>query len=295
VDRNAVDPAGLSTARATILVTGATSGIGLETATALAATGATVVLAAHDRQGGERSRRQIATATGNENVRVVAGDLSSQTAVRQLVKEIQDSFGSLDVLINNAGVDVGKRQTTVDGLELTFAVNYMAPFLLTTGLMELLKANAPARVLNVVSSGYKGGRIDFDDLQAERRFSGQRAYNNSKLALVMFTYELARRLAGSGVTANAVDPGFVRGTGIGRTLPFGYQLIGVLMQPLMASVKKGADTIVWAATDPLLSETTGRYFKRRKELTTGSPTHDADLARRLWETSERLAHSEAAQ
>jgi NAD(P)-dependent dehydrogenase (short-subunit alcohol dehydrogenase family) len=219
---------------------------------------------------------------------VVVGELSSQAAVLGMVEEIQGRFVDLDVLINNAGVDVGERQDTVDGLELTFAVNYMAPFLITTRLLGLLKANTPARVLNVVSSGYRAGKIDFDDLQGKRRFSGQRAYNNSKLALVVLTYELARRLAGTGVTANAVDPGFVRGTSIGRTLPLGYQLVGILMWPFMASVQKGADTIVWAASDPSLSDTTGRYFKRQKELVTRSPTDDADLAKRLWETSERL-------
>lgn len=205
-----------------------------------------------------------------------------------MVDEIQARFHRLDVLVNNAGIDVGKRQLTVDGLELTFAVNYMAPFLLTTRLLGMLKASTPARVLNVVSSGYKGGKLDFGDLQSEGRFSGQRAYNNSKLALVVFTYELARRLADSGVTANAVDPGFVRGTGIGRTLPLGYQVISILTWPLMANVQKGADTTIWAATDPSLDGTTGRYFKRRKELTTGSPTHDQNLAARLWETSEAL-------
>jgi NAD(P)-dependent dehydrogenase (short-subunit alcohol dehydrogenase family) len=233
----------------------------------------------------------VSAATANEDVSVVVGDLSSPAAVARMVDEIQARFTRLDVLINNAGVDVGKRQVTIDGLELTFAVNYLAPFLLTTRLLAFLKANAPARVLNVVSSGYKGGKVDFDDLQSQRRFSGQRAYNNSKLALVIFTYELARRLAGSGVTANAVDPGFVRGTGIGRTLPLGYQAFGILMWPLMASVQKGVDTTVWAAMDPSLSDTTGRYFKRRKELVTGPPTHDADLADRLWRASERLVSS----
>lgn len=272
----------------TVLVTGATSGLGLATAEELVTMGARVVLGAHSADRGQDARRRLSCAAVNDDVHVVVGDLSSQAAVVRLVEEIQARFARVDVLINNAGVDVGKRQVTVDGLELTFAVNYMAPFLLTTRLLDLLKASAPARVLNVVSSGYKGGKIEFDDLQGERRFSGQRAYNNSKLALVVFTYELARRLAGSGVTANAVDPGFVRGTGIGRTLPFGYQVFGTLMWPFMASVRKGADATVWAATHPSLTRTTGRYIKRRKELATGSPTQDPDLAERLWEASERL-------
>lgn len=148
----------------TVVVTGATSGIGLETAMALAATGATVVLGAHDRQRGDDARNRVAAATANDNVDVVVSDFSSGAAVKRSVEEIQDRFDSLDVLINNAGVDVGEREVTTDGLELTFAVNYQAPFLLTTGLLELLKANARARVLNVVSSGHKGleaGASDF--------------------------------------------------------------------------------------------------------------------------------------
>jgi NAD(P)-dependent dehydrogenase (short-subunit alcohol dehydrogenase family) len=272
----------------TVLVTGATSGLGLATAVAVAGKGARVILGARTVQRAEHARSRVKAAARSDDVHVVVGDLSSQAAVFGMVDEVKGRFPGLDVLINNAGVDVGERQETVDGLELTFAVNYMAPFLITTRLLGLLKSNAPARVLNVVSSGYRGGKIELDDLQGERRFSGQRAYNNSKLALVVFTYELARRLADTGVTANAVDPGFVRGTSIGRTLPLGYQLLGMLMWPFMASAQKGVDTIVWAAADPSLSETTGRYFKRRQELVTGSPTDDADLAKRLWETSERL-------
>lgn len=272
----------------TALVTGATSGLGLATAMALAGKGATVILGTRSAERGERARSRVIAAGGNEDVHVVVADLSSQAAALRMAEEVQGRFTQLDVLINNAGVDVGERQVTVDGLELTFAVNYMAPFLITNRLLGLLKANTRARVLNVVSSGYRGGKIEFDDLQGERRFSGQRAYNNSKLALVVLTYELARRLAGTGVTVNAVDPGFVRGTNIGRTLPLGYQVLGSLMWPFMASVQKGADTIVWAAADLSLSDTTGRYFKRRKEIVTGSPTHDPDLAKRLWETSERL-------
>ena len=275
----------------TALVTGATSGLGLATAEALAAAGARVVMGARDASRGEAARRQVTGATANENVHVMVGDLASQTAVLQAVEDFQTRFDRLDVLINNAGIDVGTRQVTADGLELTFAVNYMAPFVLTTSLVELLKASAPARVLNVVSSGHKAGKIDFGDLQSERRFNGQRAYNNSKLALVLFTNELARRLKGSGVTVNAVDPGFVRGTGIGRTLPLGYQLVGILLGPFMAGVEKGARTTVWAPTDAKLEDVTGRYFKRGKTLTTGPPTQDVHLAAQLWEESERLVRS----
>lgn len=251
--------------------------------------GARVILGARNAEGGERAIRRVTESTGNSDAQLVAGDLSSAAGARHMVAEIKARFDRLDVLINNAGIDVGRRQITQDRLELTFAVNYMAPFLITNGLLGLLRASAPARVLNVASSGYKGAKLDFEDLQSERRFSGQRAYNNSKLALVLFTYELARRLERTEVTVNAVDPGFVRGTGIGATLPLGYRLMGTLMWPFMASVKKGADTIVWAASEPSLTGVTGRYFKRRKQVSTDPPTDDQTLAQRLWETTEALA------
>lgn len=271
-------------------MTGATSGLGLRAAEALASEGARTILGARTAQRGQDARRRV--SAHNEDVHVAVADLSSRAAVLGMVDEVVTRFDRLDVLINNAGIDVGRRELTADGLELTFAVNYMAPFLLTTGLLGLLRASSPARILNVVSSGYRGGTLEFDefdDLQSERRFSGQRAYNNSKLALVVFTYELARRLADTGVTANAVDPGFVRGTGIGRTLPAGYQILGRLLSPFMAAVERGAEGIVWAAAEPSLQDVTGRYFKRGREVSTGASTHDQDLAGRLWVASERLA------
>lgn len=278
----------------TVLITGATSGIGLEVARALAAKTATVVLGARTAERAEEAREQVVVAAAGADVQSAVADLSSQAEVRRLADDIRARFSRLDVLINNAGVDVGQRQTTADGLELTLAVNFLAPFLLTNELLELLRASAPARILNVASSGYKGGRIDFDDLQSERRFSGQRAYNNSKLALVLFTNELARRLTGTGVTANAVDPGFVRGTNIGRTLPFGYQVFGVIMWPFMASVEKGADTAIWAASDPSLASANGQYLKGRRQIQTEAKARDQDVATRLWSVAEQLVAGAAA-
>ncbi len=268
-----------------ILVTGATSGIGKETALQLAQMGATMVIGARSQESGEGVRKEI-TAASNAAVELVIGDLASLEQVRRLAAELQARFDRLDVLINNAGVDVGKRITTKDGFELTFAVNYLAPFLLTTTLLGLLRESAPARVLNMVSSGHHGGRLDFDDLQHERSFSGQRAYNDSKLALVLFTYELARRLKGSGVTANCVDPGFVRSTNIGQTLPFVYKAIGAILLPFMTTPPKAAAGVTWAATAPELAAVSGAYLKRGKRASSTTESRDPDLAQRLWEVSE---------
>jgi NAD(P)-dependent dehydrogenase (short-subunit alcohol dehydrogenase family) len=270
-----------------VFVTGATSGIGKETARQLAAMGARVVIGAKDRESGERARVDL-TSAGSAPIEVVAGDLSVNAGVRRVAAEFQERVDRLDVLIHNAGVDVGQRATTADGFEVTFAVNYLAPFLLTGSLLALLKASVPARVLTMVSSGHRGGHIDFGDLQHERRFSGQRAYNDSKLALVLFTYELAHRLEGSGVTANCVDPGFVRGTNIGRTLPFAYRAIGAILLPFMTTPTKAAAGVSWAATAPELADVTGAYLKRGERASSSKDSRDRDLARRLWDVTEQL-------
>ena len=273
-----------------VLVTGGTSGIGQAAAAALARMGATVAIAGRDAARGEAAHQEVMDASGSDEVHLLLADLSVQHGVRELARDVGRRFDRLDVLVNDAGVDVGHRETTGDGLELTFAINYLAPFLLTSLLLDQLAKSAPARILNVVSSAHHGGEIDFDDLQSERHFS-QKTYNTSKLELVLHTYELARRLRGTGVTANCVDPGFVRGTRIGRTLPFGYQLMGVLMTPFMASPAKGADTLVWAATAPELDQVSGAYLKRRKQATSSKRSQDHDLAARLWEVTEHLVGS----
>ena len=266
-----------------MLVTGATSGIGKETARQLAAMGADVVIGARESVSGEKTRRELSGSAD-----VVIGDLSSTDEVRKVATELQDRYDRLDVLINNAGVDVGKRLTTEDGFELTFAVNYLAPFLLTTSLLDLLRTSGPSRVLNMVSSGHKGGHIEFDDLQHAKKFSGQRAYNDSKLALLLFTYELSRRLEGTGVTVNAVDPGFVRGTNIGTTLPAAYKAIGIVLMPFMTTPEKAAANVAWAASAPELTGVTGAYLKGGKQVTSSKDSRDVDLASRLWDATEAL-------
>jgi NAD(P)-dependent dehydrogenase (short-subunit alcohol dehydrogenase family) len=269
-----------------VLVTGATSGIGESTARGLAAIGATLILVGRSEEGAHAARERIQAAFGAGKIHVLVGDLASQRDVRALARDFMHRFDRLDVLVNNAGVDVGSRSVTPEGLELTFAVNYVAPFMLTTLLLDVLKGSAPSRIVNVASAAHRAGRIDFDDLQSERRF-GQRAYNNSKLALVVFTYELARRLQGTGVTANCVDPGFVR-TSLGSTMSVGYRLAGTLMWPFMVRPEKGARTSVWAASSPDLAEVTGAYFKAERPVETAQTTHDRDTAERLWQVTETL-------
>jgi NAD(P)-dependent dehydrogenase (short-subunit alcohol dehydrogenase family) len=269
-----------------VLVTGATSGIGESTARGLAAIGATLILVGRSEEGAQAARERIQAAVGAGKIHVLVGDLASQRDVRALARDFMHRFDRLDVLVNNAGVDVGSRSVTPEGLELTFAVNYVAPFMLTTLLLDVLKASAPSRIVNLASAAHRAGRIEFDDLQSERRF-GQRAYNNSKLALVVFTYELARRLQGTGVTANCVDPGFVR-TSLGSTMPVGYRLAGTLMWPFMARPEKGARTSVWAASSPELAEVTAAYFKAERPVETRQTTHDRETAERLWQVTETL-------
>jgi NAD(P)-dependent dehydrogenase (short-subunit alcohol dehydrogenase family) len=270
-----------------VLVTGATSGIGRATAEALAGKGATVVIGARDAERGERVREELVQRSQNDRISVLVADLAPRRGPQELATAYRAQFERLDVLINNAGVDVGRRTTTEDGDELTLALNYLAPFALTALLLDLLRASAPARILNVVSSAHNGGNIDLDDLQSERHF-GQRTYNSSKLALVLHTYELSRRLAGSGVTANCVDPGFVRGTGIGRTLPVGFKVVGMAMTPFMATAARGAATAVWAASAPELVDVTGAYFKGCRPVRSSARSHDRELAEQLWIATEDL-------
>jgi retinol dehydrogenase 14 len=270
----------------TVVVTGGTAGIGEATARRLAGLGARVGVVGRDPERGRAVANSLTNDVNTRGAELFLADLSDLGDVRRLASEIQARFDRVDVLFNNAGVDVGKRVTTADGLELTFVVNYLAPFLLTNLLLDRLRASAPSRILNAASGAYRGGSVDFDDLQSERRF-GQRAYNTSKLELILFTYELARRLEGSRVTANCVDPGFVK-TQLGATMPLGYRLVGALLWPFMVSPDKGADTAVWAASDPELEAVTGAYLKGRRRIDTEAKTRERATAARLWEVSASL-------
>src|SRR6266498_2341801 len=259
------------------LVTGATSGIGRVTAEELAGMGATTLLVARDAERGERARRQIAATTGNQSLHVLLADLAAQAQVRRLAEQVRDHADRLHVLVNNAGLVQYHRRVTEDGLEWTFAVNHLAPFLLTNLLLDLLRAGAPSRVITVTSGAQSLGRIDFDDLQGERRYRGQRAYNQSKLANVMFTYELARRLEGTGVTATCVHPGVVR-TNFGADGPLPVRLLIPLGRRFMRSPEQGADTVVWLASSPDVEGVSGRYFTRRRAIASSRRSYDQDGA-----------------
>ena len=274
------------------VVTGASSGIGRVAALELAERGATVVLVCRNEARGAPVLEEMARRSAAGNATLLTADLSSQRQVRQVAAAFLERFDRLDVLINNAGVaGWGTRLVTEDGLETTFAVNHLAPFLLTSLLLDRLTASAPARVITVSSAAHRNGGLDFDDLQGERRYSGFGAYSRSKLANVLFTRELSRRLEGTGVTANCLHPGVVA-TGIFRNLPRWMRV--VFSSPLVLSPERGADTMLYLATAAEVAEVSGRYFVRRKTARSSRASQDAAAARRLWEASEALtAASEA--
>jgi retinol dehydrogenase-14 len=270
------------------LVTGATSGIGKATAHALAAMGASVVLIGRDPQKGEATVQRIREDTGNEEVELLGADLSSQASIRELADHVVAGHDQLHVLVNCAGAFFRKRYVTIDGLEMTFALNHLAYFLLTRLLLNLLQESAPARVVNVTSGAHSMGRIDFEDLQGERGYRGRAAYNQSKLANVMFTYELARRLDGTGVTVNCVHPGVVQ-TNFGRkNQPLAWRLVISIVAPFMRSLEKGAETVVYLSSDPEVETVTGKYFHDLKPKRSSKLSSDEAVATRLWQVSEEL-------
>ena len=272
------------------IVTGANSGIGKETARSLARQGATVVLACRSVEAGEAAKSEIAAGTGSPNLEVMRLDLASHASVRAFAAEYAARHLHLHVLVNNAGIYTATRRLTEDGVESTFAANHLGHFLLTNLLLDKLKASAPARIVNVASEASRWGAIHFDDLNLERRWSGFQAYNQSKLANVLFTAELARRLAGTGVTANAVHPGGVR-TNWAR---HGAGAMGVavrLFSPFMIPALKGADTVAWLASSPEVDGASGGYYHKRKRIEPNPVANDPQVARRLWEVSARLAGS----
>jgi NAD(P)-dependent dehydrogenase (short-subunit alcohol dehydrogenase family) len=271
-----------------VLVTGATGGIGKATAIGLATMGARVGITGRDLIRAEKAAVDIRTASGNPAVDVFAADMSSQAEVRRLGGVVLDAYSRLDVLVNNVGGFWAHRHPTADGLEHTFALNHLASFLLTNLLLDRLKASAPARIVTVSSGAQAAGRIDFDDLQGARRYSGQRAYSQSKLANILFTNELARRLRDTGVTANSVHPGVVR-TNFGSEDQAGFfRIISPMVRPFLKTPTQGASTPIYLASSPDVEGNTGQFFANRKPKTATKATGDVDVTARLWRVSADL-------
>ncbi len=277
---------------ATCVITGATSGIGRAAAEKIAALGSAVVLVARERARGDAARREIVDATGNDRVQLEICDLSSQTQIRLMADRLLSECPEINILVNNAGLTMAEHKLTEDGLEYTFAVNHLAPFLLTSLLLDRLKESAPARVVTVSSDAHKGAAIPFDNLSGEKGYSPWAVYGWTKLANILFTKELAQRLEGSGVTATCLHPGVVA-TGFGRSAPLVIKAFQILARPFLLNAEKGADTLVWLATSPEVEGDSGGYYVRRT-LTEPSPAaRDQAAARRLWQTSQEFTGLDA--
>ena len=276
----------------TVVVTGGNSGIGLETAAALATMGARVLVTARNADKGRAAVADITQRNdGHAQVQLVVFDLADLASVRRGAEEILEQAPRIDVLVNNAGLVLSERRETVDGYEATFAINHLGPFLFTNLLLDRMRESAPARVVNVASTAHASARkgIHFDDLQSRQRYGGMRVYGQSKLANILFTLELARRLEGSAVTANSLHPGTVR-TGYGADgdasgfLAFGLKLSG----PFFLTPAKGAQTSIYLASSPEVEGVSGQYFVKCKPVQPKPPARDAEAAHRLWRVSEEL-------
>ncbi len=273
------------------IVTGANSGIGKATSLGLAQMGATVVMVCRDQVKGEEAQNEIKEESGNDSIDLILADLALQASIRQLAENIQQRYQQVHVLINNAGVVNLKRRETSDGFEVMFAVNYLAPFLLTNLLLEKLKASAPARIINVSSESHQAGYIRIDDLQSKKPFKIMRGYGQSKLALLLFTYELAWRLEGTGVTANCLHPGFVA-TNIGQNGvgSVSRSIIKLIFSRLGISPEKGAKTSIYLASSPEVEGVTGKYFAKSIPIRSAPISYDEALQRQLWEESAKLVN-----
>jgi NAD(P)-dependent dehydrogenase (short-subunit alcohol dehydrogenase family) len=270
------------------VITGGTGGIGKATAIGIATMGARVGVTGRDLARAEQAAADIRAASGNPAVDAFAADMTSQAEVRRLAVAVLNAYPRLDVLINNVGGFWAHRHPTTDALERTFALNHLAPFLLTNLLLDRLKASAPSRVVTVSSGAQSMGRIDFNDLQGVRNYSGQRAYNQSKLANVMFTIELARRLDGTGVTATAVHPGVVRTNFGAEDQAWFFAVISRVARPLLKTPAQGAQTPIYLATSPDIEGVTGQFFANRKPKTANKVVYDTDITARLWQVSADL-------
>jgi len=269
------------------LVTGANRGIGKATAMGLAKMNATVVMVCRNRKLGKITQKEIIDESGNPNVDLMIADLSSMTSVRQLADQFKERYSYLHVLIHNAGVAKKDFTLTEDGFEITFAVNHLAPFLLTNLLLDTLKTSAPARVISVSSMVHKWGEMNFNDLMGAEDYDMDRVYNQTKLANILFTYELSRRLAGTGVTANSLEPGMTV-TDFGREYTGFKAFMSRVWRIFMKSPEEGAETSIYLASSPELIEISGQHFVDKQPVKSSKDTYNLEIARRLWDVSIEL-------
>jgi retinol dehydrogenase-14 len=270
-----------------VLVTGGTSGIGRATAVAMATMGADVVVTGRNRERGELAVEEIWAESFGGSVELMLADLAVQAEVRRLAEEFMERHDRLDVLVNNAGLVQSTRTETRDGIETTLAVNHLAPFLLTNLLLDLLKSSAPSRVVTVSSEAQRWGRMDFDDLQSKSKYRGFPVYGMTKLANIMFTYELAERLEGTGVTATCMHPGAVN-TRFGTNNGGPMTLLFRALKPFMRTPGQGADTVNYLASSWEVEGVSGKYYSDRKWIEPQQIALDPEARRKLWEASEEL-------
>jgi retinol dehydrogenase 12 len=272
------------------VVTGATQGIGLVAAREIAKKGARTILIARDADRGNAAMAQVKAAAGHDRVEVAHCDFASQASIRALAADLQQRVTHLDLLVNNAGAVFNERSVTEDGIERTFAVNHLGYFLLTNLLLDVIrKAGRGARIVSVASDAHRIGKIDFDDINATRSYSGFRVYGASKLANILFTRELARRVAGDGISANCLHPGVVA-TGFAKNENGIVARLAKLIAPLLASPDSGARTTVYLATSDAVEGVTGKYFAKCRQVNPSRRAQDDDVARQLWDLSTQMTH-----
>jgi len=271
-----------------MVVTGATNGIGLVTARALAHTGATVVLVGRSVERLAMAVADIRASAPDAHLDTICADLSSQAEVLHVADTIKARYSRIDVLLNNAGAFFTQRQLSVDGIEMTWALNHMAPFILTTALLDLFRSSAPARIITVSSMAHQAAQINFADVEGAKRFSGWNAYGQSKLANILFTYELADRLQQSDITVNCLHPGFVATGFAHNNTGFVAWANGLLQRYFAVSPEKGAETSIFLATSPTVAQITGRYFVDCNAVASARQSYDITSRRRLWELSQQM-------
>jgi NAD(P)-dependent dehydrogenase (short-subunit alcohol dehydrogenase family) len=279
------------------LITGATNGIGLETARCLAEKGATVVLVGRSPEKTAKVVEELRRSTANQNIDSLLADLSLMSEVRKLAEQFQSRYDRLDVLINNAGGVFSRRHVTAEGLELTFALNHINYFLLTHLLLDILKDTAPSRIVNVASEAHRPYKLDFDNLQGEKRYNAFHIYGRTKLMNIMFTYALARRLTGTGVTVNALEPGFVN-SGFAKNNNIFWKIAMMAARPLTKSPEEGAQSSCYLSASPEVSQISGRYFSNCSQIKPNDAAIDIQAQERLWDISAEITgvgHREASQ